>query len=282
MSESQKCSPRAFETFKRSGRCVSNADVKAVARRWNEAHPDRRINEAAEIDIVLEKLHAVIGRNHHDWSDHQVVKRDSKLRSKMASRFRPKMPQSWRNNPSMWLSTRDIEKVMRQYQEGFANFRFLGVYPRDFTTVRHGRCLAGREICSNEFIYSGIDHAGLVFNMDRHDQAGSHWVACFVSLDESKPLYGVYYYDSIARPPPPEIATWILRVQEDVLNSKPKKRRFEVAYNRERRQFANTECGMFAMVFLSVAMKNEETFRQICNAMGTDRDMNILRNVMYR
>ncbi|PNH10541.1 hypothetical protein TSOC_002729 [Tetrabaena socialis] len=188
----------------------------------------------------------------------------------------------------MWLSTTDIENVMEQYHAAHPTFKFIGVHPRDFTAMARsgGSCISGTDVCDPPLAdlhkKKNIKHIGAVFNMDKHDQRGSHWVSCFISMDATKPMYGAYYYDSVARPPPPEIAAWMLKIQKIVDGFQKSDRPFELAYNRERRQFQNTECGMFSMVFLTVAMRNADTFTAICNAMGNDRDMNTLRQVMYR
>lgn len=93
-------------------------------------------------------------------------------------------------------------------------------------------------------------------------------------------MYGAYYYDSVARPPPPEIATWILRLRDTAPSST---RHFELAYNQDRRQFQNTECGIFAMHFLVTAVENTSaSFVDICKSMGYDRDMSVLRHAMFR
>jgi hypothetical protein len=122
----------------------------------------------------------------------------------------------------------------------------------------------------------GVRTLGAVFNMDKHDQAGSHWVAVFVSLDKTRKMYGAFYYDSIGRPPPEEIGTWMhsLKVLVDDTD-------FKLTFNQERRQYRNTECGMFAMHFLDKALTSTMTFRDVCESMGNDDDMLRLRGVMY-
>ncbi|PNH04423.1 hypothetical protein TSOC_009403 [Tetrabaena socialis] len=279
------CSPEAYETtFKTEGRCVSNKDIITIAERL-KLHDGKK-----DIQGLLRNLHRVLGKDHALWVNHDLVKADKALSKSVSARFRPARPASWRRNPTMWLSTVDIEKVMEQYAASHQNFKFMGVHPRDFMTVKSmlGTCIGGNVVCKPslpELRETGIAHMGVVFNLDRHDQRGSHWVACFISLDDRAPMYGAYYYDSVARPPPPEIASWMVQLQKGVakvIGTTSQTRPFDLAYNRVRRQFQNTECGMFSMVFLAVAMRNEKTFADICTDMGNDQDMNKLRHVMYR
>ena len=274
---------------------MSDKDVAEVARAWNYAsnasNASKKTVDATGTDEIVAQLKRYMGAE-SSWADHEVVKRHPSLRRELERKFRPKMPRSWKRNPTSWLSTHDIERVMEQYDYK-SDFKFLGVHPRNFTQkIFVNSCLAGKDVCEprfEKFARDGVKSLGIVFNMDRHDQAGSHWVACFVSLDPGRKMYGAYYYDSIARPPPPEIATWMLDVKAtfekfmrfgrfDTHNNKT----FEVAYNHERRQFRNSECGMFAMTFLETAMEYEGTFQELSREMGGDEDMIRLRRVLYR
>ena len=40
---------------------------------------------------------------------------------------------------------------------------------------------------------SKIFQIGIVFNLDKHDQEGSHWVSMFIDLKRD----GIYYFDSL-------------------------------------------------------------------------------------
>jgi hypothetical protein len=152
-------------------------------------------------------------------------------------------------------------------------------------------CLAGEHVCDlnvDKLWRSKRYHIGIVLNMDTHDRRGSHWVACFISINPQKPMYGAYYYDSSAHPPPQEIAQWMLQVRQKVEQSRfiqtleANKRPFQMAYNHARRQFMFSECGMFAIHFLTTAKQNATTFEELCNAMGYDDDMFALRKVVFR
>jgi ABC-type Zn uptake system ZnuABC Zn-binding protein ZnuA len=35
-------------------------------------------------------------------------------------------PESWKNDPDMWLDSQNIEDVMKQYEEAFQDFEFHG------------------------------------------------------------------------------------------------------------------------------------------------------------
>ena len=291
------CSPAAYKsTYVQKGRCLSDADLRVLAKEVYSADlpsPNRELASA---------LASTLGSSDMSrWAEAAAVRQNPKLRRLLQARFRPQRPRSWAKNPRMWLSTDDIRRVMQQYETSHPHFRFLGVFPRDFSEAKSsdssaaasdspGKCIAGASVCHLDpkaLTGKGYRCAGAVFNMDRHDQRGSHWVACFVGTDPRRRMYGIYYYDSVARPPPPEIAKWILQARDrqvaSLVSSKRSARRhFEVRYNKVRRQFMNTECGIFSMHFLTRALESDIAFDELCQTMGYDDDMYALRGTLYR
>jgi hypothetical protein len=166
--------------------------------------------------------------------------------------------------------------------------------PNALTAPRPQRCIS-QAMCDLDVARLGRDgrrQVGTVINMDRHDSAGSHWVACYAGLDPTRLLYGVYYYDSVALPPPREISDFMQRhvaaqvarlsVAHRAAYDAPNGRPFEVRHNTVRRQFKNTECGIFSVIFLLNCMQGTRTFDQICSGIGGDADMNALRRVLFR
>jgi hypothetical protein len=229
-------------------------------------------------DIKMDMLVENLG-SEDTWIDHAVVKKSPSLRNKIASRFRPKRPSRWAKNPRQWLDTYDIERVMSQYKASHRDFDFLGVYASDFEVIGSNRRAMYRSHVDKRY-----DRFGAIFNMDRHDQPGSHWVACYISLNPARKMFGVYYYDSLAKPPLPPIVKWIVYVSKEFQKYmiQVTDREFVLTYNRIRRQYENTECGMYSMVFLNAAINTDETFEGICDAMGNDDDMNEARKLLFR
>jgi hypothetical protein len=52
-------------------------------------------------------------------------------------------------------------------------------------------------------------------------------------------------------------------------------------YNKKRHQYGGSECGMYSMNFLIESLKGN-TLKDIENKVITDREVNILRNYLYR
>ena len=112
---------------------------------------------------------------------------------------------------------------------------------------------------------------GVVFNLDRHDQAGSHWVAVYAGLRPSVPNYGIYYFDSVGYAPPPEITRFLNKVVRRMDDE-----RFRSVINTERKQYKNTECGMFSINFLVQCLRRR-CFREIVRDRVSDDQMQKLR-----
>ena len=272
-----------------TGTCLADGELDAVAR---EIAPEAlgRITDRAEL---LAWLHAVLGTtpgNEHAWPSHPRVLRNARLRSLLESAFRPEQPRSWASNQRSWLSSVDIERVMTQYNDshGKHGFRFVGVFPIDFASrTWTGTCISPAMCAVNvrELVSGGITQLGIVFNLDKHNQRGSHWVSCFAGLDPlQQDRFGVWYYDSVAQTTPPQVSEFMksLRSQVRPLFPPSVAHRFRVHNNTVRRQFQNTECGIFSMLFIVACLTSRKSVRDICGAMGDDNLMFKLRSVLFR
>ena len=205
---------------------------------------------------------------------------------------KPRKPREWYTEPFTWLTNFDIEAVMHQYES--AEYRFLGVYPIDFAKKSlFGTCLFA-EICALRIapmVRGGARFLGMILNLDTHDKGGSHWTSLFVCLDPREPCYGAYYYDSVGREMPPEVADFVKKLAAqlgEVHGADVTTERFRVDYNRNRHQNANTECGIFSMAYqirwLAMLKKRpgKVAFGDVVNIAITDRDVHKLRDVLYR
>jgi hypothetical protein len=136
------------------------------------------------------------------------------IRNKILENFRPPVPEGWKNNPKTWLNTNDILDVLNQYEMAFDDFKFLAVSPIDFDTrlnengqeVERGGTCVDRSLCSlnlARLLHSEkkITRIGAVFNLDKHNESGSHWTSMFADLLTGE----FYYFDSVAGAIPDEV-----------------------------------------------------------------------------
>ena len=187
--------------------------------------------------------------------------------------FKPIMPDKWYQNDRTWLNTLDIENVLSQYELQYPDFMFIGPVPIDFDKVlTFGKCVAD-ELCkidlSKLYKNNGIKRIGIVFNLDAHNQPGSHWVALFCDLNRK----GLYYWDSYAYPAPNEVKKLMKRLKEQGTNMGIG---MELKENKVRHQYKSSECGVYCIHFITQLLKGK-TFNQIVNNKIPDDIMNKMR-----
>jgi hypothetical protein len=170
-----------------------------------------------------------------------------------------------------------------QYEHLHKDFKFLGVHPIDFAVKYDGYCI-GRYLCDFDIKKLGKKKRfAMVLNLDRHDQSGSHWVALYCNLNPRNKNFGIYYYDSVASPAGDEVTAFMASICEQVQRYHPRlAKKFERMENTIQRQFKNTECGMFCIVFLTQCVKNTYTFQEICEKMKNDDEINKIRDIVFR
>ena len=228
---------------------------------WNKYKPDKitykKTDAIAKLSLLLnEKIKPVCDDKQY-WCWTGAIARfadDTKAKEiiKMIEKeeLRPEMPTEWYANDKEWLSNYDIEDVMMQYDKGRQyKYAFLGVYPIDFSEEdKFGRCLYS-QICSldvKRYINKKIKYLGLITNLDKHNQNGSHWTSTFIIIDPKNKCYGAHYYDSNAIGIPAYVKKFIMNLKKSLLVIYPK-HTFKITFNTTRHQRKNTECGMFSM-----------------------------------
>ena len=122
------------------------------------------------------------------------------------SSFAPKHPEEWNSDPSTWLSNLDILDVLSQYEEAYSHFHFIGPTPIDFDSKPYlfsEQCV-WKELCNfklKDYVDQQITKIGVIINLDKHDESGSHWTSMFVDLEEGI----IFYFDSNGTSIPNEI-----------------------------------------------------------------------------
>ena len=188
--------------------------------------------------------------------------------------LRPPLPKEWKDNPEVWLDSNNIRDVMKQYEEGRKDFKFLGPHPIDFAAKDpynddKDRCLIG-EMCTLDLdCMEGIKYVGIVYNLDPHYKDGSHWVANFIDI----PNKACYYFDSYGMDPPKQIEKFMqwLTIQEPNIH---------LGINGKRFQRTTSECGTFCLYFID-RMLAGESFLHFIRRAPPDSFMLEIRKMMY-
>ena len=186
--------------------CFTKSSLLKIARAWNRENPNNKVKISdASINVLWKRISKKLKEKcNHEWcwAQQQFIKdiKDKEINST----FKPRKPKKWNTNKTEWLSTIDIENVVKQYEKKYQNFRFIGAVPIDFdSTYGFGQCIVN-ELCKinlEKLILNKIFQVGIIFNLDKHNQDGSHWVGMFIDLKRD----GIYYFDSYGEPEPKEV-----------------------------------------------------------------------------
>ena len=183
--------------------------------------------------------------------------------------FRPEGPEG----KFEWLNTININDVMKQYEKEFNDFTFFGAVPIDFDDLP---ILGIRDINYKNLLDQKKTKLGFIFNLDRHDEDGSHWVALFADLSERL----IYFFDSYGLPPKEEIRSLMRRIYRFCEMSTGNKKKIISDHNKIRHQFDNSECGVYSINFIERMLKGDK-FDKICQDKTPDDVINKFRNTYF-
>ena len=161
--------------------------------------------------------------------------------------FAPKAPPTWRKNPDEWLSSLDIEKVMKQYERKYSCFDFIGPSPIDYDHHKMFNECVWDELCKfnlKKMIQRGKNKIGIVFNTDPHYKDGSHWIALFINIKKAE----IYFFDSTGDPAPTEVTKLVKRLRAE---GEAMGKSIHYYVNRYPHQRQNTECGVYGLYAVS-------------------------------
>lgn len=270
------CSPKSHEHYTQHGSCFSHNELRSIAHAYNSIHANAGLKGGSRLHehpipehafsdprLLVKELHARFkpvckSKGETCWLTTHVLSR-SNIVDELRKRFRPQMPKSWVRQEKQWLNTFDIMSVMKQYEEKYEFFEFLGVFPVDFRGRQNNTCIV-QSMCNfnlMEFLQKGKTDFGMVINLDPHYKSGSHWVAMYGCFDTDKKKFGLSYYDSTADTPPNPVMKFMADVYKEVKLMFPDDfATFRMKYNPKKHQFKNSECGMFSMVYLIHCLEN--------------------------
>jgi hypothetical protein len=260
--------------------CFTLDSLQKIADKWNSSHPDKRITytnktTGSELWNSINRMMSSVCNNEVCWVRQEFLK-GTPLSAKLLKNFKPIMPKSWNANKYQWLNTLDIRDVMNQYEIVYKDFEFIGPVPMDFDTVLgFGQCVIN-ELCKvnlGKLIEKGKKKLGVVFNLDKHTQSGSHWVAMYLDYD----IGDIYYWDSYGIHPCAEVTKLMNRLKEQ--GAKLGKS-LTIKVNKQRHQYKNSECGVYCIYFITSLLAGDK-FTGITQNIINDDKMNSKRNDFF-
>lgn len=230
-----------------------------------------KIGKSTRRNIVAKKLGCpedseicILDKSSLSAEEKQKVERDY---------LRPRKPEEWKKKPNTWLDNFNITDVMKQYEEAYPHFHFLGTEPIDFLVrdPKNGACISNN-ICKLDLAEEkrrGKTKLGIIYNLDPSYKGGSHWVGFFIDLD----THNAYYFDSYGMDPPENVKYFMRYLALKDPKMKPH-------FNGHRFQYGGSECGMYSMYFI-YCMLTGMSFKKFVRMEVPDSVMEEFRDWMF-
>ncbi len=253
--KAENCSP---STKKVKGSCLTSI-LPELKKRYNQTHKVKIVSNDRILDELSEKL---------SCSKESCITEKLGMGSRL---FAPKMPRSWLSNSSEWLSSLDIIEIFKGYEEAHPEFLFLGPAASDYQYQHNGQCEI-QELCTLDVrdLPKGVKKIGIIFNLDKHDEPGSHWVSMYISVKKKK----VFYFDSAGG----KILPSIYALYKQIHAQDPA---YQYVDNYPLiHQYGNNECGMYSIFFI-IVMLDTENYKLFTKKRWRDASMNALRKRLF-
>jgi hypothetical protein len=268
-NKQMNCAPNTESKTIHKGTCFTPDIMIQLKASYNNQFPKKHItseNPAEIWKIMHEELSskpdAICGKKREDcWLDTLI--KDEKMREKIEDLiFRPEQPEEWSKNPDEWLSNYDIFEVAKQYENVDSAFKMISPTPIDYDTKVKRDCVS-EDLCNfnlKEWKQKGKTKFGIVFNLDKHNEPGSHWVSLWIDTTEKI----IIYFDSAGNKLPNEVKKFINTVESQGKQLDPPIDFIFYKNGSNVHQTGNTECGMYSLFFLitmltgKIPVKNEQ------------------------
>ena len=250
------CNPNITRNIVIRGSCFPTGVLALLKRSYNNNNPDNKITSEKPRMIWKDLKSRLRTCSSEDcWLN--VIK-DQELREKLDKYLfvpRPLQPNEWKSNPNAWLSNIDIDAVLEEYEKSYPSFKAIKTATIDFDDVCYVEdlCKLKSKEQLEDLLKLGKRKIGVVFNLDKMKESGSHWVSLYIDLHDSF----IFYFDSNGDKIPKEIQVFIDRIKlySKQLQSPIHLKEYD-NYNVQH-QYENTECGMYSLFFIITMLSDK-------------------------
>jgi hypothetical protein len=238
------------------GSCLPVELLNILKKSYNDNNPDNKITSDKPRKIwndLKKRLTTCVSED--CWLN---VISDEKYREKIEKYLfvpRPLQPVEWSTDPNSWLSNFDIDNVLTEYEKSYTQFKAIKTATIDFDKICYVEdlCKLKSKYQLVNLIKSGKTKIGVVFNLDKMKEEGSHWVSLFLDLQDNF----IFYFDSNGDKIPKEIKAFIERIKEFSSQLENPIELQEYNNYKVQHQFENSECGMYSLFFIITMLTNK-------------------------
>lgn len=266
------CSP---SSDKKAYTCYTDEALDRMKGLWNARHPDVPIKASDSEGIwrALRDNMSEVCSMETCWLRQRFM--ENKLTADLTTyTFAPRAPKVWHKNINEWLTSVDIDKVMKQYEKKYKHFSFIGPSPIDFDArVLYDECVWS-ELCNFDLakmIRRGKTKIGIVFNEDPHYMDGSHWISLFIDI----PKRYIFFFDSNGDRVPKEVKALVDRIIDQAARLN-----IDLTFKQNHpktHQEGDTECGMYSLYLMIQLVTGQKTPEYFMKHKVTDKEMENLR-----
>jgi len=243
------CNPSIIDSKVVRGSCLPENVLQVLKESYNENNPYNQITTTKPRNIWKDLKKRLRTCSHEDcWLN---VISDPIYREKVEKYLfvpRPLQPGGWKTNPNQWLSNHDIDNVLEEYENSYPAFKAIQTATIDFDEICYieDLCKLKTKDQVEEYLKLGKTKIGVVFNLDKFSEGGSHWVSLFLDLHDGF----VFFFDSNGDKIPTEIKKLIERLKKHCRELETPIELKEYNNYRVRHQRENSECGMYSLFFI--------------------------------
>lgn len=260
--------------------CFTSAMLYELQNKWNLRHPDKRINfdDPYSIWEYFKNTFDETCENEVCWLKQEFAKTLGKT---FLHSFAPEQPYSWNTNPNEWLSNVDIHKTMKQYEMAHNDFLFIGPSPIDFDNISNGKCV-WEDLCKfslENMLLRNKKKIGIIFNLDNHNEPGSHWVTLYINIYDRS----IYYFDSTrvkVNEVPIEIQRFVNKIMLECKERYDEILDFHLS-DKIIHQTKNSECGVYCLYFIISLLNGEKVWNDFLKHRISDEEIMKYRNIYF-
>lgn len=266
--------------------CMTDEEIDLVYRKTFKNASTGDLTTSEKWTQLHEHYKPDCGDNEFCWLERVASDPSDKVCNVLEEAFVPEGPYEGLT----WLSGQNIDDLMKQYVVKYPEFVWGECHPIDFThaadILYYGTPGVIRETELLDLFRSGKKYFGVVLNLDRHTQKGSHWIAVLISMTTEgtrEDPWWFEYYDSVGnnlqRKVPPEVLEWANTFAIIALLGVGKFSR--MVYNGVNHQRENDLCGIYACHFLDRRLAGV-SFEDYCTDVKRDAQMRKFRSIFFR
>jgi hypothetical protein len=267
--------------------CLTSTALNKLVEAWNKevSNPQFKISASQSQNKIYRDMVSVFNQSNsrlvpeHKWWEQPWVKKHLSLNEIdeiKHKHYAPEAPDSWISNPTEWLSTLDIDAKLEQYEVKYPEFKYFGATPIDFSLKTSTGSCQVNSLCNINLkallsLKVPKRYIGAVFNLDKHDEPGSHWIAMFVNIPKKE----INYWDSYGIKPPQEVEELMNKLVQQGKECTPRID-FTKNINTRRHQYKGSECGVYSCNFI-IQQLEKKSFKEVVNNIISDDEMNARR-----